>query len=145
MKWIYSNGWTGSVLANCVIDLCIPSEWITVPAYTDTVTPIIGDPGCLPTCRPLRSAVPDPIPQVPGYCQSRYTTKFLAVDMFHASYGFSSPLPFSGRRREVETLHLARYSGCCWNTVNDASGKCFLPFNHVLLYDVPLAIQLDQL
>ncbi len=89
---------TSSVSAVCVIAWCIPSdEWLTVPTYTDSATTIIGDPRCLLSCRPWRSDVPDPILQVPGYCQSRYTTTFPTVDMLQASNGFSSWLLLSER------------------------------------------------
>ena len=99
----YSTKWTVSVSAVCVIAWCIPSEeWIAVTAYTDTATPIIGDPGCLPSCRPWRSDVPGLILQGPGYCQSRSTAIFPAV--LQAPYGFPFPL-------------LGWYSASCWNTL----------------------------
>ncbi len=67
--------------------------WITVPTYTDNTTPIISDPHYLLFGWPLRSAITDQILQVPGYCQSRYTTIFLAVDIPDFLWLFFSTSP----------------------------------------------------
>ena len=100
-----------SVSAGCVITLCIPSEeWIAVPTYTDTATPIIGDPRCLLSCRHRRPDVPGLTQQGSGYSQSRSTAIFPTVDILQASYGCPS-LHFSS-----QTEFLSWYSASCLYT-----------------------------
>ncbi len=75
-----------------------------------TLIPIIGDMRHLLSCWPWRLDVPGPILQGPGYCQSRSTTIFPAVDMYFRlltafRFHFSS-----------QTEFLGRYSASCWNT-----------------------------
>ncbi len=140
-QWDYSTKWTVSVSVSavCVIAWCIPSEeGIAVPAYTDTATPIIGDPGCLLSCRPLRSDVPGLILQGTGYCQSRSTAVYPPVDIYFR-------LLVAFRFHFSQTEFIGWYSTSCWNSMMRTINDNFFS-NDVLLYDdVPLAIQLDPL
>ena len=102
------------------------------------------------TPRPRSSVIPGvtypadlgPILQGPGYCQSRSTAiSQLAVDGLQASYGFPSPLVSDRIPRLVQRLVL-KYSD------DDANYKRVVDIvllNDVLLYDLPLTIQLDPL
>ena len=125
-----------SVSAVCVIAWCMPSEeWIAVlvvPAYTGTVTPIIGDPRAVspilptltfryPRSYPAGSQIL-PIPIHGDIPSSRY--------ILQAFYGFPSPLLLSDRiPRLVQRLVLK-------HSVDDANYKQVV--HVVLLNDVLL-------
>ena len=88
---------------------------------------------------PLSPVIPGLILQGPGYCQSRSTAIFIAVDILQASYGFQFPLLSDRIPRLVQRLVLK-------HSVDDANYKRVVNvlLDDVLLYDEPLAVQLDR-